>query len=192
MTREWVCPYNCCWSRQRNHSWVRVPRLLATFYCLRLKTRRLGGPGPRIYIPPKLCGPVIPPGPGFPLHRLLRLARLRWNYSNPPSHGLTHNSKFTLYTCIVSARTAQNTPLPTVSLLLLASLLLWERGTKSIENTGSPVVTLLFPRSGRFFWHHNSCFEQICHIILKYETANSSPVLRSSSNDFIMSHDAKL
>jgi hypothetical protein len=31
-------------------------------------------PGSRIYIPQEQGGPVIPPGTGFPLHRLLRLA----------------------------------------------------------------------------------------------------------------------
>jgi hypothetical protein len=42
------------------------------------------GPGTHIYIPQEECGPVIPPGTGFTLHRLLRPARLRWRYSNPP------------------------------------------------------------------------------------------------------------
>jgi hypothetical protein len=31
--------------------------------------------------------PVIPPGTGFPFCRLLRLAGLRWRYSNAPPHG---------------------------------------------------------------------------------------------------------
>jgi hypothetical protein len=48
-----------------------------------------GGPGPRIYIPQEQGGPVILPGTGFPLCRLLRLAGLRWRYSNPPPHGKT-------------------------------------------------------------------------------------------------------
>jgi hypothetical protein len=47
-----------------------------------------GGPGPRIYIPQEQGGQVIPPGTGFPLRRLLRLAVPRWRYSNPPPHGL--------------------------------------------------------------------------------------------------------
>jgi hypothetical protein len=39
-----------------------------------------------------LCPPVIgwpsyiPPGTGFPIRRLLRLAELRWRYSYPPPH----------------------------------------------------------------------------------------------------------
>jgi hypothetical protein len=44
-------------------------------------------PGPLIYIPQEQCVPVIPPGTGFPFRRLLRLAGLRWKYSNQLSHG---------------------------------------------------------------------------------------------------------
>jgi hypothetical protein len=44
---------------------------------------RPGGPGFRIYIPQKQGIPVIPPGTGFPFRSLLRLAGLRWRYSNP-------------------------------------------------------------------------------------------------------------
>jgi hypothetical protein len=39
-----------------------------------LRLPQPGGPGPRIYIPQEQGGPVIPPGTGFPLCRLLRLA----------------------------------------------------------------------------------------------------------------------
>jgi hypothetical protein len=43
----------------------------------------------RVYnFPQEQGGPVIPPGTGFPFCRLLRLAGLRWMYSNPPPHGL--------------------------------------------------------------------------------------------------------
>jgi hypothetical protein len=45
------------------------------------------GPGSRIYIPQEHGSLVIPPGTGFPSRRFLRLARLRWRYSNPPQHG---------------------------------------------------------------------------------------------------------
>jgi hypothetical protein len=48
-----------------------------------LRLPQPGGPGPRIYIPQEQGGPVIPPGTGFPFHRLLRLARVRWRNSNP-------------------------------------------------------------------------------------------------------------
>jgi hypothetical protein len=42
------------------------------------------------YLYPKWQGdPVIPPGTRLPFCRLLRLARLRWRYSNPPPHRST-------------------------------------------------------------------------------------------------------
>jgi hypothetical protein len=34
--------------------------------------------------PRKSVAQLYPPGTGFPFHRLLRLAGLRWGYSNPP------------------------------------------------------------------------------------------------------------
>jgi hypothetical protein len=40
------------------------------------------------YVPQLQGCPVIPPGTGFPFRRLLRLAGLRWRYSNPPPHGV--------------------------------------------------------------------------------------------------------
>jgi hypothetical protein len=49
-----------------------------------------GGPGPCVYIPQEWGGPDIPPGTGFPFCRLLRLAGLRWRYSNPPPHGMEY------------------------------------------------------------------------------------------------------
>jgi hypothetical protein len=52
-----------------------------------LRLPQPGEPGSRIYIPQEQGGPVIPPGTGFPFRRLLRLAGLRWRYSNPPPHG---------------------------------------------------------------------------------------------------------
>jgi hypothetical protein len=49
-----------------------------------LRLPQPGGPRSRIYIPQEQGGPVIPPSTEFPLRRLLRLAGLRWRYSNPP------------------------------------------------------------------------------------------------------------
>jgi hypothetical protein len=46
--------------------------------------RQPGGPGSCSYMHQGQDGPVIPPGTGFPLRRFLRLAGLRWRYSNPP------------------------------------------------------------------------------------------------------------
>jgi hypothetical protein len=45
-----------------------------------------GAPGPCIYSPVTGC-PLIPPGTRFHFHVLLRLAGLRWSYSNLPPHG---------------------------------------------------------------------------------------------------------
>jgi hypothetical protein len=63
--------------RTRNHtllSYLRLPQP--------------GGPGSRTYILQVQGGPVIPPGTEFLLLLLLRLTGLRWQYSNPPSHGI--------------------------------------------------------------------------------------------------------
>jgi hypothetical protein len=57
----------------------------------RLRLPHLGGPGPRIYIPQKQGGPVIPLGTRFPFLHLLQLTGLRWRYSNAPPH---ENSPF--------------------------------------------------------------------------------------------------
>jgi hypothetical protein len=76
-----------------------------------LRLSQLGGPDSRIYIPQEQGGLVIPSGNGFLLRRLLRLAGLRWRYSNPPPH-LFLSDKIATASCYVgSARTAQNTPL---------------------------------------------------------------------------------
>jgi hypothetical protein len=64
----------------------------------------LGGSGPRIYIPQEQGGPVIPPGTEFPFRCLLRLAGLRWRYSNPPPHGINCwilNPVHTLPPCLI-------------------------------------------------------------------------------------------
>jgi hypothetical protein len=68
---------------QCNHSMVRVAQNRNHVLLSHLRFPQPGGPGSRIYIPQEQGGPVIPPGTGFPLHRLLRLAGLRWKYSNP-------------------------------------------------------------------------------------------------------------
>jgi hypothetical protein len=50
-----------------------------------------------VFISPLFRGDlVIPPGTGFPFRRLLRLAGLRWKYSNPPPHGLTNSTPLVL------------------------------------------------------------------------------------------------
>jgi hypothetical protein len=71
----------------------------------------LEGQAPVIYIPQEQGGPVIPPGTGFPFRRLLRLAGLRWRYSIPPPHGITHNW-ITRLRYVAPARTTKKTSLP--------------------------------------------------------------------------------
>jgi hypothetical protein len=64
-----VCSEITQWSesrRTRNHTLLPHLRLL-----------QRGGPGFHIYIPQEQGGAVTPPGTGFPLRRLLRLAGLR-------------------------------------------------------------------------------------------------------------------
>jgi hypothetical protein len=71
-----VCSVITQWSeslRTRNHTLLSLPRL-----------PQPGGPGSRIYIPQKQGGSILLLGTGLPLRRLLRLAALRWRYSNPP------------------------------------------------------------------------------------------------------------
>jgi hypothetical protein len=75
--------YNYC-LRQRSHSRIRVPQDSWPYLTvLDSRLPQTGGPGPRIYIPQEQSGPVIPPGTGFLIRRLLRLAGLRWRYSTP-------------------------------------------------------------------------------------------------------------
>jgi hypothetical protein len=100
---------------QRSHSWVRVPRDSWPYFTLSYwRLPQPGGPGPRIHIPQEQGGPVIPPGTGFPFRRLLRLAGLRWRYSNPPGSWPLLYSLGTDHKGI---------PLPTALLLLRACLL---------------------------------------------------------------------
>jgi hypothetical protein len=75
--------------RQRSHSPVRVP--WDSWLYFTVSDSRLpqpGGPDPSIYIPQEQSGPDKTPGIGFPFRRLLRLAGLRWRYSNPPPNGI--------------------------------------------------------------------------------------------------------
>jgi hypothetical protein len=80
LTRGRVCNLHC------SHSVVRVAQIHNLILLSHLRLPQPGGPGPRIYIPQEQGGPVIPPGTGFSLRRLLRLAGLRWRYCNTPPH----------------------------------------------------------------------------------------------------------
>jgi hypothetical protein len=67
------------------------PRALGSLHVVSYDSQVYGGciltlpqpgvPGP-ISVPQEQNGPVIPPGTGFPFRLFLRLAGLRWSYSN--------------------------------------------------------------------------------------------------------------
>jgi hypothetical protein len=51
-----------------------------------------------------------------------------------------------------------------------ASIVLWERDANHIKNSGSHVLTMLFPSIGRFFWLPNFGLVQTCRNILRLST----------------------
>jgi hypothetical protein len=61
---------------------------MTIFYCLRFETFPTCRATSRIYVPQEQGHPVIPQSTGIPFRCLLRLAGLRWRYSNPPSQGV--------------------------------------------------------------------------------------------------------
>jgi hypothetical protein len=71
LKRGRICNLQC------NHLIVRVPQNPNHTLLSHLRLFQPGGPGSRIYIPQEQGGPVIPPGTGFPLPRLLRPAGRR-------------------------------------------------------------------------------------------------------------------
>jgi hypothetical protein len=75
-------------SSQCNHSMVRIGQNPWSHITVSSETYPIWRAGSHIYISQDQGGPVIPPGTGYPLRCLLRLARLRWRYSNPPPHGI--------------------------------------------------------------------------------------------------------
>jgi hypothetical protein len=78
--------YNCCWSSPAQSFSCPSSVGLMTHILLSqiLEPSTLEGQVPVMFIPQKQGGPVTPPGTGFPFRHLLRLAGLRWRYSNPP------------------------------------------------------------------------------------------------------------
>jgi hypothetical protein len=74
-------------TRKRSHSQVRVPRYSWPHFTVSgSRLPQPAGPGPRIYIPQEQGRPIMPPSTEFPFLRLLRIAGLRWRFSNPPPH----------------------------------------------------------------------------------------------------------
>jgi hypothetical protein len=80
--------YNWCWPSQKQSFSHASPAGFMTICTVSDSGLfQPGGPGLRIHIPQEQSGPFMPPGTMFSFHRLLRLAGLRWSYSNPPPHG---------------------------------------------------------------------------------------------------------
>jgi hypothetical protein len=73
--------YNCGTSSPAQSPWDSWPYLTVSDSWL----HQPRAPGPRIYIPQEQGGRVIPPGSGFPFHRLLRLARATVEVFEPAS-----------------------------------------------------------------------------------------------------------
>jgi hypothetical protein len=92
LTRGRVCRLQLLLS----HSQVRAPRgSWPHFTVSDLRLPQPGGSGPCICMPQEQGGPIITPGTGFPIRRLLRLRlRLRWRYSNLPPQGLSDNKTY--------------------------------------------------------------------------------------------------
>jgi hypothetical protein len=89
LTRGRVCNllYNCFWALPEKSLLVQSPtELTAVFYCLIWGSPNLEGQVP-IFISPRNRVAQLHPGHWVPFCRLLRLAGLRWRYSNPPPHG---------------------------------------------------------------------------------------------------------
>jgi hypothetical protein len=79
--------------RQRSHSWVRVPRDSWPYFTV--SDSRL--PEPAGTDLQEQGGPVMPPGTGLHFCRLLRLAGLRWRYSNQPPRGVLISTQLSYY-----------------------------------------------------------------------------------------------
>jgi hypothetical protein len=78
LTRGWVCRLQLLLALASVVSGPSPAGIMITFYCLRVETPPTWRTKSTIYISKEQSGPVIPPGTGFPFHRPLRLAGLRW------------------------------------------------------------------------------------------------------------------
>jgi hypothetical protein len=78
--------------RQRSHSRIRFPRDLWPYFTVSdSRAPNLEGQVPIFVSPRNRVTRLYPhPDTGFPFRRLLRLAGLRWRYSNPTPHGESH------------------------------------------------------------------------------------------------------
>jgi hypothetical protein len=124
---------------------------MTIFYCLRFETPPTWMPGPRIYILEEQGGPIVLRGTGLPFRRLLRLARLRWRYSTPPSHGQSLEPVW-VPRYITPGRTQRNTP----------SLNNTSFGRRCRANVfAEPMLS-----NGLLLWLHYSGLQASCHIMI--------------------------
>jgi hypothetical protein len=79
--------YNCHWHSPGQSLGPSPAGLMIMYNCLRFHTPQTCRDNPRIYIPQEHSRSVVRPGTGFHLRHLLRLAGLRWWYSNLPPRG---------------------------------------------------------------------------------------------------------
>jgi hypothetical protein len=80
-----IYSYNCFWALPEQSLWGPSPAELRPYLLSHLRLPQPEGPGPRIYFPQEQGSPDIRPGTGISFIHLLRLAWLRWRYSNPPT-----------------------------------------------------------------------------------------------------------
>jgi hypothetical protein len=88
LTRGGAVIYNCWWSSPaQSFSGPKQAGLMNIFYCQRYQTPPTWGPSSRSYVTQEQGGLVMLSGTAFSFRRLLRLARLRWRFSNSPQRG---------------------------------------------------------------------------------------------------------
>jgi hypothetical protein len=86
LTRGWVCRLQLLLVLTSRVILGPSPAdLITILYCLRFETPQTWMARSPCYIPQEQGGAVIPPCTGFPFHRPLRFAGLRWRYTNSPS-----------------------------------------------------------------------------------------------------------
>jgi hypothetical protein len=136
--------------RQRSHSQVRVPRdSWPSFTVSDSRLPQPVGSGPHMYIPQEQGGLVIPSGTGFPFVASYD-SQGYGGAIRPRLHaGVTHSSLMAASPrYIASARTAQETPLTIVFLLMCACQL------QPLPSNGYCIV---LPSNGSIPQYNNSC-----------------------------------
>jgi hypothetical protein len=93
LTRGRVCNllYNCFWALPEQSLLGEVSQSLQPYFTVSFETPPTWRARFPYLYPPGTGWPSYTQGIGFPFCRLLRLAGLRWRYSNPPPHGSTYS-----------------------------------------------------------------------------------------------------